>query len=112
MVSLTCAEPVNTRETVAGETPASAATFAMVMFLAVVVSFDDLHDAVQVGQALAEWFHALQASARDPYRRAIAAGTMNTFQDFSRSGATFCRFHPTVTVEDSWASSGVLRNKP
>ncbi|MCD5351357.1 hypothetical protein [Kineosporia mesophila] len=67
----------------AGETPASSATFAMVMFLAVVVSFDDLHDLVQAGQALAEWFHALDASARQPCRRAFVSPNAESVSKFS-----------------------------
>ncbi|GAB6902674.1 hypothetical protein JCM9957A_57660 [Kineosporia succinea] len=95
MVSLTCAEPLMTRETVAGETPASAATLAMVVFLAVVVSFDDPHDVVWVGQSMNEWFHAVDASARHPVR----AGKVRTPEDFLKCGATFCGRRTTVTVE-------------
>jgi hypothetical protein len=48
----------------------------MVMFLAVVVSFDDLHVVVQAGQAILEWFHALDASAR-LVRRQVALRLQN-----------------------------------
>jgi hypothetical protein len=46
----------------------------MVMFLAVVVSFDDLHDDVQVGQAFLEWFHAVDVTARHLCPRVAAIG--------------------------------------
>jgi hypothetical protein len=61
----------------------------MVMFLAVVVSFDDLHDVVQAGQAIAEWFHALDASARVVRREVHPGCWLNGFQDFPGFRATF-----------------------
>jgi hypothetical protein len=56
----------------------------MVVFLAVVVSFDDLHDVVQAGQALAEWFHALEVSARDPLSLKISGDSGQPFAGAGR----------------------------
>jgi hypothetical protein len=84
----------------------------MVMFLAVVVSFDACAFSQQVGQVLAEWLHAPDASAREVFESVWTLRWVEIFKILADFGQPFKAAERQAHLNRSSPSRREVRWKP